>query len=391
MKSFFRNIFLRKHILLFLAVVLFTLSLVFNKLYSNRSSVAREVRIAENYINDQQNDFNEFLKNTTILRKLLQKNETLNEFTQIASKSYGIFLYTGNTSGTADMQFWSDQLVIPPPETFTMDDGEYFLHLSNGYYFTIKKIITIDGVAGNVLSYAMIPLRSEFFIETDYLPHEFTYNRLSEKRVQISEAKTEFPVKTASGKILFYLDKKVSGGVPYNDNRTILLRFSAILFLFLFIHLFVEAVARKSRAWKAIGLLAILLIILRVGSYYFPSLLNLRQFDLFSPVIYGSNLVQRSLGDLLINAVLFCWIVLFAWSKLLHIENPVSIFTLWLKWVSGILSLCLLILSTFILATVIRSMVADTKISFDVTDFFSMYQYTVVGFVVLACLSLSYY
>ena len=391
MKSFFRNIFLRKYILLFLAVVLFTLSFVFNKLYSNRSSVSREVRIAENYINDQQNDFNEFLKNKTIVRKLLQKNETLNEFTQIASKSYGIFLYTGNTSGTADMQFWSDQLVIPPPETFTMDDGEYFLHLSNGYYFTIKKIITIDGVAGNVLSYAMIPLRSEFFIETDYLPHEFTYNRLSEKRVQISEAKTEFPVKTASGKILFYLDKKVSGGVPYNDNRTILLRFSAILFLFLFIHLFVEAVARKSRAWKAIGLLAILLIILRVGSYYFPSLLNLRQFDLFSPVIYGSNLVQRSLGDLLINAVLFCWIVLFAWSKLLHIENPVSIFALWLKWVSGILSLCLLILSTFILATVIRSMVADSKISFDVTDFFSMDQYTVVGFVVLACLSLSYY
>ena len=391
MKSFFRNIFLRKYILLFLAVVLFTLSFVFNKLYSNRSSVSREVRIAENYINDQQNDFNEFLKNKTIVRKLLQKNETLNEFTQIASKSYGIFLYTGNTSGTADMQFWSDQLVIPPPETFTMDDGEYFLHLSNGYYFTIKKIITIDGVAGNVLSYAMIPLRSDFFIETEYLPHEFTYNRLSEKRVQISEAKTEFPVKTASGKILFYLDKKVSGGVPYNDNRTILLRFSAILFLFLFIHLFVEAVARKSRAWKAIGLLAILLIILRVGSYYFPSLLNLRQFDLFSPVIYGSNLVQRSLGDLLINAVLFCWIVLFAWSKLLHIENPVSIFTLWLKWVSGILSLCLLILSTFILATVIRSMVADSKISFDVTDFFSMDQYTVVGFVVLACLSLSYY
>ena len=62
-----------------------------------------------------------------------------------------------------------------------------------------------------------------------------------------------------------------------------------------------------------------------------------------------------------------------------------------MKWFAGILALCLLIFSTFILATVIRSLVSDSKISFDVTNFFSLSRYTVVGFFVLACLSLSYY
>ena len=55
----------------------------------------------------------------------------------------------------------------------------------------------------------------------------------------------------------------------------------------------------------------------------------------------------------LINSVLFCWVVLFAWSKLRYIENPTDNFSTRLRWVAGIFALCLLIISTFILATVI--------------------------------------
>lgn len=179
--------------------------------------------------------------------------------------------------------------------------------------------------------------------------------------------------------------------MPYNSQLTIFLRFGALLFLLVFFYVLAESTAEKKGVWKSVGLLALLLLAFRLATYYFPLLLNLRQFELFSPVIYGSNPVQRSLGDLLINSILFCWVVLFAWSKLSKIKNPATDFSTRLKWVSGIVSLCLLIFSTFILAAVIRSLVADSKISFDVTDFFSLNRYTVGGFAVLSCLSLSYY
>ena len=58
---------------------------------------------------------------------------------------------------------------------------------------------------------------------------------------------------------------------------------------------------------------------------------------------------------------------------------------------AGVLGLFFLIVSTFELANIVRSMVADSKISFDVIDLFSLDIYTAVGFVVLALLSLSYY
>jgi len=390
-KPFLTNIFLRKYSLPVLAALLFIFSILFNKLYSNRSTVAQEVKLVQQYMQDQYKDFNAFCNDSTIISRLLGQAETLTEFNHLAAKNYGIFLYSVDEFGDPTMRFWNDQLVVPPPGTLAAEDGEYFSKEPNGWYYIIKRTLKSSGRPGQLQSFAMVPVRSEFFITTDYLPQQFAYSPSADKRVQISEKKTDFPVKTVSGKTLFYLDKKATVSVPYNDRRTILLRFGGLLLLFLFFHQLAETVSKRNSAWKAIGLLAALLLLFRLATYYFPGLLNLRQFELFSPLIYGSNAIQRSLGDLLINAVLFCWVVLFAWSKLRYIDDPTVYFSHTLKWLTGILSLCLLIFSTFVLATVIRSLVADSKISFDVTNFFSLTRYTVVGFFVLACLSLSYY
>ena len=41
------------------------------------------------------------------------------------------------------------------------------------------------------LAFAMIPVWSEFFIETDYLPQKFTYSNTAARWVRISDAVTE--------------------------------------------------------------------------------------------------------------------------------------------------------------------------------------------------------
>jgi signal transduction histidine kinase len=387
------NIFLRHYGLLLLAGALFILSLVFNTLYSNKTSVSREVRLLEKYLHRQQHDFIDFLRDTSLIRQLYENKESLSDFDKLAGKNYGIFIISENIFGETETRFWNTQRILPPPESYELDDNDYPEHLDNGYYLMVKRTMTLPGISNHVLIYAMIPVESDFFIETDYLPQRFSYSRTASKRVMISDAATDFPVRTVSGKTIFYLQRnlKASGAVPYNDKWTILLRFSALLFLLIFFHVRAETVARKNGALKAIILLTVLLLALRLLIYFFPSVFNLRQFELFDPSIYGSNMVQRSLGDLLINAVFFCWIIIFAWSKLQHRENLAATLPAKLRWPTGVIALCMLILSTFLLATVIRSMVADSKISFDVTDFFSLNEYTVVGFVVLACLSFSYY
>jgi signal transduction histidine kinase len=377
-----------KFIFLTLAVMLFALSFFFNTLYSNRTSVAREVGLAERYIRQQQQDFTDFLKDAALVERLATKTESYRELEKFTSRKYGIFLYKTGEFGEIKMLRWGDQLVVPPPEMFTAADGEYFTQLSNGWYYIIKK--TING-SGADLAFAMVPVWSEFFIETDYLPQQFIFSDEAAKRVRLSTSATEFPVHTLTGKTIFYLEKKIALAVPFNDGLTILLRFGGLLFLLLFIHLMAENLARRYGPWKAIGLLFLLLVLVRGLTYVFPLLLNLRQFELFNPVIYGSDPIQRSLGDLLINSSLLCWLVLFAWYKLREREHPFESMSRRWRWIPGVVSLVTLIFSSFILASVVKSMVADSKISFDVTNFFSLDRYTVAGFVVLACLSISYY
>lgn len=389
MKPLIKNIFGRKYSLLALAAFLLAFSFFFNKIYSNRSSVTQEVKKAESYLHHHQKDFNSVLADTGLINRLLGRTSSLQEFTSLTTKPYGIFLYSSDDFGNTRMLFWNDQLAVPPDELLASEDGEYFDKLSNGWYFISKK--ALQAKQGRTLAFALIPVRSEFFIETDYLPEHFSFGRTADKRVRISKEPTEFAVKSLSGMPIFYLAKKTANAVPYNDSLSIYLRLGAILLLLIFFYRYSESFARKSGAWRAIGLLALLLLAIRLVSYFYPGLLNLRQFEFFSPLIYGSNAIQRSLGDLVINSILFCWLVLFAWSKLKNEEDLSKNFSFRSKLIAGLLALVLLIFSTFILASVIRSLVADSKISFDVTNFFSLNQYTIAGFFVLACLSLSYY
>ena len=387
MKPPLKNILKDRLLILLLSGLFFTISFVFNKRYGNRASVSQEVKRLEHYLEVKQKDFDKLLQDTALLGKLLGKTASTDEYDAVTGKPYGIFLYDNGDFSESSIRFWSNQLALPPPEVAGAPDGEYFLQLSNGAYYAIRKSLP----GQNAVACALVLIRSRFFIQTEYLPEKFTYSSTADKRVQIARKVTEFPVNTPAGKTLFYLDRKTAGAVPYNDRLTIILRLCGMLLLLLFIQLHSEKLARNRGNWQAIGLLVLMLFSVRLATYFFPSLMNFRQFELFNPAWYGSNMVQRSLGDLLINALLFCWAVLFAWSRLHERLDLADSLPRRGKWVAGILSLFLLIFSTFMLASVIRSMVADSKISFDVTNFFTLNFFTVVGFVVLACLSLSYY
>jgi hypothetical protein len=83
------------------------------------------------------------------------------------------------------------------------DDGEYFSKAPNGLYYIIKKTLQGGNRPGKLIAYAMIPIQSDFFITTDYLPQKFFYSNSADKRVRISDKETDFLVKTISGKPLF--------------------------------------------------------------------------------------------------------------------------------------------------------------------------------------------
>ena len=377
--------------LLLITTLFFSLSFIFNTIYTDTTSLKKEAASLDKYVKLHQQRFERLVTDTQLIHRLFNGNYNEQELTRVVSESFGVYLFQQNLFGDIQTKFWNNQAAVPPEVNFSEKQSERFIDLANGTYVQVDKIIEIPGSSGRTVVSLLIPIESDYFITTDYLPRRFYYSGEAGKRIAISKTVTDFPVKSVSGKNLFYITQKNEGAVSYNNWFTIFLRFTGLFFLLLFFHFLSEKISSKHGVWTGIAVLVVSLVITRVVIYLVPDIFNFRQFELFNPRIYGSSGLQRSLGDLLLNALFFCWILVFAWSKTRFEDPIINTRKPWQKWFAGLFSLSLLIGATFFLAAVIRSLVADSKISFDVTNFFSLDIYSVFGLIVLASLSLAYY
>ena len=137
--------------------------------------------------------------------------------------------------------------------------------------------------------------------------------------------------------------------------------------------------------------LVLTVLVISVLSYVLPIPFNFRQLELFDPSVYGSNKIMRSLGDLLINSVLFLWLILFLRSHLRIRQIKIIPSTIVKRYLVLALFAGSMILATLTAGHIIRSLVTDSQISFDVLNFFSLNIYSVTGFIVLCCVAAGYY
>jgi two-component system, NtrC family, nitrogen regulation sensor histidine kinase NtrY len=254
-----------------------------------------------------------------------------------------------------------------------------------------KTTLRFSGMSNNIIAYVLIPVLNQFYVETDYLVTSFVHNEDAINKISIAGVPTQFPIKSLDGTSLFYIKEVSHPNVATTDLLTIVLRFTALAFLFIYIGLFADSVARKKRPLYGVLFLVLAFVVFRFLSYRSGDFFSFRQFGLFDPTVYAVNNLNSSLGDLLINAILLCWIVLFTWYTI----SPERMTPFFLRgkklYAAGFIAVFVLILTTFQFANTVRSLVADSKISFQVTDFFSLDFYTVIGFIVLALISVTYY
>ena len=127
--------------------------------------------------------------------------------------------------------------------------------------------------------------------------------------------------------------------------------------LFLFLHQVADYVCRTYGIWYGIGLLAGVVGAMRLIVYGFPDILALRQFELFDPAIYGSSYVLSSLGDLLINALLLCWVITFI-NRRINISAIHPYSEPWENWLALTATVSALVIVTIMFAAILQTMVS---------------------------------
>lgn len=381
-----------KIILLAASALLLLLSFVSAIYFRTQPSVALEKMLLQKFIHRQQKDFRQVVQDSVLMRKLVQQNETLDDFKQLGDKDYGIYLFAETLSDPPyQLLFWNNQKILPPHVDFSLHDGEYFQHLANGYYVVEKRTLHLPGLSSNVIAYAMIPVVNSYEVETPYFFEHFTYSKDAVRKIKISTAKTRNPVFSLSGKLLFYIDHIAHLSLHADDTLTIVLRVGAFILLLLFIHFVAESITKRKGILRGAVFLFLVLAVIRTLIFLLPNVFYFRQFSLFDPTIYAANLFNSTLGDLLLNTIFICWLVVFAWFHIGPTKRLPFLLNRSRILVAGIAATVFLTWATFQLADIVRSLVIDSKISFYVTDFFSLDVYTLIGFVILAMVCLTYY
>ncbi len=382
---FYKRIVFKNSYLLLMAAFLVAFSLIIDNYWLGKASDTAVSKNIESYVQEQEKDFEGLMADTGLGKKINDYKFEESQLKALTEKKYFIYRYFVNDIGLKQLIFWNSQAVVPTEQVLQSPDSAGFAKLKNGFYVW-RKINSARS-----LSVALIPVKWNYFVNNTYLKNTFATGIEIDRKYDIADHPTNEAVHSLTGKKLFYLAEKAKNIIPENNMVAVWLRIAAMFLVLLFIHLLAVSLANKGRLINAVLFLTFTVFILRLLSYYFPVPLNFRQFELFDPSIYGSNFIFRSLGDLLINSVLFTWIVLFVHHQLLEHKIVFSNQKRLFKWIVLAAVSVIMFAATFISGQVIRSMVADSQISFDVINFFTLNIYSVTGFIVLCCIAIGYF
>lgn len=369
--------------LLITALCLYVASILLTAFLIYRAAPKQVVKQLEAKLAKHEAAFGKIYNDTALL-SLLTKDTLTPNISQLQKLPFGLFVNVLNDVGHPILTYWNSNQYYLPSQNLPQRDGSYFITNQNGNFEVVKKTVRIN--AQTVLTYAVIPIRWHYFIENKYLHTNFDGFSDLDAQYDISNDAGAYTVNNSDGQAIFKITPKQSDYFIAYDFVTILLRTLAVLLFIIALNSVSLQLVKDKGFAKGFTMLVFTVVMLRLCTYILPFPFQYSKLGLFDPSVYASNKLHPSLGHLLINSVLAFWLI--GYYKF---NNPDEQKTKQVPTWIVFGNLVLLLAITLFVANIITSIVADSKISFDVTNFFSLDVYSIISFIILGFLALAYY
>lgn len=381
-----RLFILRHGYLLIIAAWLFTFAFLFSNYWSYYSSPQGVKRNLEKSLHKRELSFESLAADARLMDHLFRRSYNEKELKSLHNKDYYIFAYDSSATGRW-LVFWSTN-VVQPDDQLELKEGSGFIKLKNGFYEVISRVISAPAGHKRCLV-GLIPVKMEFNISNDYLVDHFYDKPALGREYEIRLRPPGIPVLNSNNIILFYLHYDPALNLSPPNLLSVVLRVLGCICVLIFINLFATLLARQKNPLVGFFFLLVTVATLRILSYLYPFPFDLRSLNIFTPFIYAKNEIFPSLGDLLLNVLLTFWLLLFFREhvKTINAPKPKEKWQLWL--VITLSSLVMYIVGQF-LSELIQSLVIDSRISFDVTNPFSLNEYSLIGFIILGFVAFSF-
>lgn len=324
------------------------------------------------------------LGNPEFIQENLLKNRNSKLLLEKANEQpFDLYVFNEN-----ELLFWSDNKSIPGVYLAkALEDGSSFIKRGNAYYIAFKTEHTnrTDSTKPEqVYVLGMLPFKFHYNIQNAFLKNSYNPIFNVPDYYQLMEADNSEPgmIRGTNGEELFSLKADSFARNSYVYHWTVLLNVLALMWMFLLIyfvtHFVREYAGSRISLLVLIGALALLRALMLL--YNWPA--ELAKTELFSPEVYASSYINRSLGDLTLNIFIGFWVVLFIYRNF--------DFKKFADWPLGLVRILFLLGSfgiygcSMILVMILESLALNSKIPLDFNNFLSLNVFSFIALITFA-------
>lgn len=381
----FKSFISRQGYLLALVAWFVTLAVIVDTYFSANTELSDAQKSLNTIVQNQEKSFQQICSDSSFNTALVNGDFVEADLLSLKKLPYFFYVYKIDEYDEYTLKFWNTNSTLPSSALIYLSGNSGFVKLSNGFYVWNKH------ETDSLMMIALMPVKYNYIITNDYLKNDFAFKSDKLEGYDLTFENKGLPIESIYGNELFSIESKYNIGVKENHVLSVVFIVVAIFIGIFFLQLLANFLARITKPIFGIVFFIGIILLFRIISYKIDFPINTRQFELFDPAIYGSSYVLKSLGDLLVNVILGLWGALFTRAIIVQYNLKITTKRFWQRWVVIIAGLVLILAAVYTGTYIIKTLVADSQISFDVMNFFSLNVYSVVGFIILCSIANTFY
>ena len=362
---------------LVLSVTFWTAGILYYRAHREEVLPAQMARIINEDLSGRDRAFNLFMQNTSLISRIFSDSITRQELESISKQPFYLYAYDGDS-----LRFWSDNTFVAQNRD-SLQAGLSLRKNQKGIF--LRRYLKQTELPGNKKIIVLYPILIRYPLENDYLHAHFAASSLIPVNTRVSANPThgpdEYPIMLqGSNAPIAYVGfnkEDIQKWVP--DTLFIVLLIAAILCTLALLQLLITDLTRRRNKLLAAAIIVGIGLGIRLLLFEWGVPFNLDTLTLFSPTLYASNRFLSSLGDLFISMLLVLWILVFIIRNTRYAHYCTGIKHSYGRVI--VAALLLMVTGAYVpfFIKIIRSLILDSRISFDVTHFYSVTIYSFYG------------
>ncbi|GAA4464169.1 HAMP domain-containing sensor histidine kinase [Nemorincola caseinilytica] len=367
---------------LLLCVLLWSITGYYFYTHTQETTPVRMTAAVNSDMHNREAAFDKLISDEALVSRMFSDSLSLQEVKRISDMPFYVFAYEHNY-----LKFWNTNAIIPLRSD--TGNGRPVLLTNDRGVFVQKSIKAPRGARQLVV---MFPVLITYPVENDHLRSHFVASAHIPATTRVLPVNGRpggsFPVTMNDGKTLFYLVYNIQDIQKWSPGPVfIALLALAVLLSISWVHLIIIYLMRNRSS--LVGFFSTLAVIVALRTYLYMAgpPFHLDTLLFFSPLLYASSSALPSFGDLFINTLCILWLVVFITRHTPYKTYFAHIRSARLRMLLPAPLAMAMVGYMLLFVAIIRGLILDSSISFDVSRFYSINIYTILGLTVICTIT----